>query len=492
MSLPQHSPQDALTEKSHAQIVADDMFLVAFEATSDSSNPKDWPLLRKWAVTSVLSVTGFNRIMVSTIMAPALPYMSRELQMDSVESLMALSVYLLATAVGPLLIGPASELYGRAPILHSTNVWFFIWNLVCGFAHNKATLIASRLLAGLGASAIYSLGNGVLGDVWPPHQRGRSMGIYQLIPLLGAAVGPILGGFIVAHTTWRWIFWSTSALQAVAIAFSFLVFRETYAPTILEAKASQLRKSTGDDRYHTQTSWATAGVPFSSVVLDSLSRPLRLLLFHPVIQIQTLLSGWNYGLLYLVLATYSSLWTGHYHQSVSSSGLHYLAMCLGEIFGAQIGGFLMDRLYRYLASKHAPAEPKAEFHIPLMTPAYIMAASGLLIYGWTAHYLRPWPVVDIGAFLLTFGMTVSGQVINSYVIDSYPDHVASASAAAQLVRSLTAFGFPLFGPAMFGGLGYGWSNTLLASISLVLGLPSTMLLWRCGSKLRERILGSSG
>lgn len=466
-------------------------FFVAFEKPHDATNPRDWKPWRKWAVTSVLSVTGFNRIMVSTIMAPALSHISHDLHMDPVESLMALSVYLLTTAFGPLLIAPASELYGRTPVLHTTNVWFFVWNLVCGFANNKNTLMTSRLLAGLGASAIYSLGTGVLGDVWPPKQRGRSMALYQLIPLLGAAVGPIVGGCIVAATTWRWIFWSTSILQAVAIVFAFLIFHETHAPTILEKKAAQRRKSTGDKRYHTYISILTQGQSFSSVLLMHLTRPFRLLALHPIIQIQTLLSGYNYGLLYLVLATYSSLWTNRYHDSVSSSGLHYLAMCFGEVIGSQVGGFLMDRIYHLLSKRSASEDQEqAEFHIPLMAPAYLLTAIGLLLYGWTAQFLLTWPVVDAGALILTFGMTVAGQVINAYVIDAYPDHVASASAAAQFVRSLTAFSFPLFAPAAFEHLGYGWTNTMLAGVALLFGLPATMLLWSHGGQLRSRARSS--
>jgi MFS family permease len=152
-------------------------------------SPKDWPTVKKWTVTDVLSATGFNRIMVSTIMAPALSTIALELDMNSAESVMALSIYLLATAFGPLLIGPLSEIYGRAPILHFSNVWFLVWNIVCGFAKTKETLIAARFLAGFGASAIYALAGGVLGDIWRPEQRGKSLGVYLLIPLLGAAVG---------------------------------------------------------------------------------------------------------------------------------------------------------------------------------------------------------------------------------------------------------------------------------------------------------------
>ena len=160
-----------------------------------------WSNSKKWTVTDVLSATGFNRIMVSTIMAPALPTIAQELNMSSIEAVMALSAYMLATAFGPLVIAPLSEIYGRKPILHFSNIWFLIWNLVCGFANSKGLLIAARFLAGFGASAIYALAGGVLGDVWRPEQRGRSLGIYLLIPLLGAAIGPIIGGYMAGRAT---------------------------------------------------------------------------------------------------------------------------------------------------------------------------------------------------------------------------------------------------------------------------------------------------
>ena len=56
----------------------EDTFLVAFTKPFDAENPQDWPALKKWMQTSVLSATGFNRIMVSTIMAPALTIMVRK------------------------------------------------------------------------------------------------------------------------------------------------------------------------------------------------------------------------------------------------------------------------------------------------------------------------------------------------------------------------------------------------------------------------------
>ena len=166
-----------------------DPYLVTFAEPYDAENPKDWPASRKWAVTDVLSATGFNRILVSTIMAPALSTIGKELDMSPTESALSLSIYVLATAFGPLFIGPLSEIYGRKVILHASNVWFLIWNITCAFVTTKELLIAARFLAGFGASAIYALGGGVLGDIWRPEERGRSLGAYLLIPLLGAAVG---------------------------------------------------------------------------------------------------------------------------------------------------------------------------------------------------------------------------------------------------------------------------------------------------------------
>jgi multidrug resistance protein len=197
-------------------------------------------------VTTILSATGFNRIVVSTIMAPALPAMAAELAMSPTQAALSLSIYLLATAFGPLVMGPLSEMYGRQVVLHASNVWFVAFNLLCGFATSKEVLIAARLFTGLGASAIYSLGGGVLGDVWSAEQRGKSLGTYLAIPLVAVAVGPIIGGVITARADWRWMFWATSVFQGVSIVVCCFTFHETSAEVILRRRAARLRRTTGD------------------------------------------------------------------------------------------------------------------------------------------------------------------------------------------------------------------------------------------------------
>ena len=414
------------------------------------------------------------------MMAPAIDTIAVELNMSTTESTMALSVYLLATAFGPLVIGPLSEIYGRKSIFHVTNAWFLVWNLACGFANSKGLLISARLLAGFGASAVYSLGYGVLGDVWSKEQRGRTLSLYLLVPLTGSAVGPIVGGFIVEYSTWRWMFWATTIFQVILVLSSMLMFYESYAPVLLRHRAEKLRKETGDSRFYAENERREYGRSASWKLGRSLSRPLRLLAFHPIIQIQAILEGINYGLLYFSLASFSSLHVAAYGESVAISGLHYIAICVGTISGAQLCGPLMDWVYKRLITR-AGDDRAPELRIPLMLPGAFFTPVGFLLYGWAAQYRLFWLTVDIGATLLSAGMQIFDTALGAYVMDAYPEHIGSASAATQVLRSLMAFAFPLFSNRLYDALGYGWGNSLLAFLSITIALPATGILWRYGA-----------
>ncbi|KAH8906153.1 MFS general substrate transporter [Coniochaeta sp. PMI_546] len=461
-----------------------DPYIVAFAEPYDKDNPIQWPNRRKWVVTNILSATGFNRIVVSTIMAPALPVIAAELNMSPTQSALSLSIYLLATAFGPIVIGPLSEMYGRQVVLHTSNIWFVAWNLACGFATTKEILIVSRLFTGLGASAIYSLGGGVLGDVWPPEQRGKSLGTYLAIPLIAVAVGPIIGGVITARADWRWMFWATSIFQGVSIIICFFTFHETSATVILRRRASRLGRETGDKQYMTLEERLDRELSLTAVLSRAFGRPLRLLAFHRIIQLTSVISAINYGLLYVVLSSFADVVMSQYNLSIELGGLHYIACALGEIVGSQLGGRLMDMLYRRTIKRNGRHEPEAR--LPLTYPGAALGSLGLVMFGWAAQYHVHWIVVDIGAFIFTFGLQVSGMPVQAYVIDVYADFTSSALSATQFGRSLAAFLFPLFAPSLYKSLGYGWGNTTIALVGIAAGIIPPFLLWKYGARIRAK------
>ncbi len=230
-----------------------DPLLVTWDGPDDPENPKNWRLRRKWAACFVVSAFTFISPVSSSMVAPALPAIGRDLGIhDEFLLSMVLSIFVLAYAVGPLFLGPLSEIYGRTIVLQLTNLVYLLFNLVCGFSKNKVQLLVFRFLSGFGGSAPLAIGGAVLGDCFRPEQRGLAIGIYSLMPLLGPAVGPVAGGFISEATTWRWIFWSTTMFDAMVQVVGLLFLQETYAPVLLQRKAAKLRKSTGEQGYYTR------------------------------------------------------------------------------------------------------------------------------------------------------------------------------------------------------------------------------------------------
>lgn len=137
---------------STAESTTDTMLATSW--TVDVDNPHNWHPSRKYAMTFLLSALSFNTLMSSTMVAPALSKISKDLGiMQDSRTQLVLSIYVLAYAAGYFFWAPLSEVYGRRKILHIANAWFFIWNMVCGFAPNEATITVGRLFSGAGAAA---------------------------------------------------------------------------------------------------------------------------------------------------------------------------------------------------------------------------------------------------------------------------------------------------------------------------------------------------
>ncbi|KXH49664.1 major facilitator superfamily transporter [Colletotrichum nymphaeae SA-01] len=480
-------------EKTPTTRAVRDPNLVTWDGPNDPGNPKQWSMKRKWAAVFCISCFTLLSPVSSSMVAPALEAIGSDLNItSSFEKALALSIFVLAYAVGPLAWGPLSELYGRVIVLQLTNLFYMFFNLGCGLAQTKSQMIAFRFLAGLGGSAPLAIGGGVLGDLFEAEQRGKAISIYSLMPLLGPAIGPIAGGFITQNTTWRWIFYSTTILTAVIQSIGFFVLQETFAPVLLTRRKKRLIKETGNTALHTdfdhpdRTIARTLGIAFT--------RPFRLLGTQPLVQCLALYMMYLYGLMYLVLSTFPTLWTGEYGESVGISGLNYISLGLGFFIGAQTCAPLQDRIYAALKRRYVPdgGPGRPEFRVPMMIPGAVLVPMGLIIYGWTSQYHTHWIWPNIGATLFSAGVIIGFQCIQGFLVDTYTRYAASAVAAATVLRSLAGFGFPLFAPSLYNKLDYGWGNTLLALLGVAIGWPGPLLLWKFGPRLRKKSQYAAG
>lgn len=135
------------------------------------------------------------------------------------------TAYLLASTVVVPLYGKFGDLYGRKRVLQVAIVLFLLGSVLCGAAQNMTELVLLRALQGLGGGGLMVVAMAAIGDVIPPAERGRYQGLFGGVFGLATVVGPLAGGFLVEHLSWRWIFYINVPLGLLALLVIGAVFR---------------------------------------------------------------------------------------------------------------------------------------------------------------------------------------------------------------------------------------------------------------------------
>lgn len=486
-------------------------------------DPKAWSTGKKWAVAIIVSCYGLIIPSTAAMVVPAFTQISRDLDISGDgEVQLVMSVFLLGWGIGPILVAPLSEVYGRRLLLNAGHTLFLVTNTLCGLTSNKSHFMFLRFLSGLFGSGPMSvrtfilhtvdayadhhqIGAGVLSDLWHKEERGLSLSIYALGPLAGPAIGPIAAGYIVEVSSWRWIFFCASTFAFIMLVFGYFLLHETFQPVLLQRKKQRLIANgipvEGGDK-------ATKGKTLSSLK-DELKRPFILLGTQPIVQVVALFMGFLFGLNQLTIATFETLWEQRYGLPPRVASLHYAFIAAGLTIGSQVGGRTNDKvrplppllssppltplpqIYAHLKrTRNSPGTP--EFRCPLMLAVALLLPLGQLLYGWSAQAVLPWYLPDLGVTLFSTAIIVGYQCIQAYVIDCYPVYAASAMGSLTVLRSLGGFVFPAVAPALYRALGYGWASTLIAGVSAVVGVAAPVVLWRWGPRLRARSLYAAG
>ena len=164
-----------------------------------------------------------------TLLATATPVISRELGGLRDTSWLAVA-YLLASVITVPLYGSFGDRFGRRRVLSFAIVLFGLGSLACGAAPTLGLLVAARVLQGLGGGGLMTLSQALIGEVVAPRLRARNQSYFAIIFTLASVGGPVIGGLVVHHASWRWLFLVNLPLCAVAVW--------------------RLRTMIGDDRLH--------------------------------------------------------------------------------------------------------------------------------------------------------------------------------------------------------------------------------------------------
>ncbi|KAJ6089521.1 hypothetical protein N7467_004737 [Penicillium canescens] len=438
--------------------------VVDWDGPDDPEKPVNWPRSKKNQILGAVCLMRFTTPLASSMMAPALLQIENEFRSSSMVMNFAVSIYIIGFGLGPLVLAPLSEIYGRNKIYHAGNVLFTICTACCGISPNATSLLIFRLLSGVMGGAPLTNGGGTIADLIPSNERGFIMSVFSLAMLLAPVLGPVAGGFLSEAADWRWIFWLLTIMSAITAIVGFIFLRETYAPTLLERKASRLRKKTGNPDIQAASK---SPLPLQQLIFLAIMRPMKLLCTSPVSIVMALYMGLIYGIIYLLFTSYTVVFQHQYGFSQGVAGLAYLGMGLGCATQLFLGHY-SDKLHTKLTQRNGVE--RAEYHLLMLIPAAFALPVGLIIYGWTAQYHIHWIVPIFGTFFIGVGFSGSMTSVQTYLVGAFTAYSASALAANNLVRSIIGGVVPLSGPGMYGKLGLGWGNTLLALLAMVFGL----------------------
>lgn len=151
-----------------------------------------------------------SSILVSMMLAPSVPQVLQDFRPNGGDKSLgsfAVTVYILGFCIGPLVIAPLTDIYGRTVIFCASSLFLSVFTLACAFSPSLETLIMFRFFAGCFSGAPMAIGGAIVTDMYEPGSRREiPMAIYSVGTMMGPTLGPVFGGLITGTLGWRWVF----------------------------------------------------------------------------------------------------------------------------------------------------------------------------------------------------------------------------------------------------------------------------------------------
>ncbi|EGN92061.1 hypothetical protein SERLA73DRAFT_191634 [Serpula lacrymans var. lacrymans S7.3] len=465
-------------EKIPTPLDAMDPYLVLLEPTDD---PQNMSSCRRWLAVLVISSASLCVTCASSIAAFTEDGVAQTFGVSHEVTILGISLFVVGLGLGPLLVGPLSEVYGRNVVYRMSYAFFFIFSFPIAFAPDIAVFLVFRFITGLCGAAFLSVAGGSVSDMFSNATVATPMAVYTLSPFIGPVLGPLIGGFINQNIDWRWTYrvllcWIFGELIAL-----LLLVPETYVPVILKRKASKMRKLTGDPKFYAPLDRRDGSL--LSAILFSCYKPFQLLLFD---RMALLLDTWNallLGILYLAFQAFPIIFETNHGFNVQSTGLTFLGIGIGMLVGISSQPF-WNRLYARIAAENN-GNPPPEMRLLMGQVGGILVPIGLFWLAFTTYPHVHWIAPIIASIPFGTGVYFVFTSTFTYLVTAYRPIAASAMASNSALRSAFAAAFPLFAGAMYDRLGTVGATALLAGLTTLMA-PLPFIFYRIGARLRQK------
>ncbi|WP_342107185.1 DHA2 family efflux MFS transporter permease subunit [Methylobacterium sp. SI9] len=182
------------------------------------------PAYNPWLIAITVTLAAFMEILDTTIVNVALPYIAGSLAASGDEATYTLTAYLVANAIVLTIAGWLSDTIGRKRYFLVCIAMFTVSSFLCGISQSLGQIIVFRLMQGFFGGGLQPSQQAIILDTFPPAKRGAAFGVTAVATIVAPVLGPTLGGYLIEHLDWRWIFFVNVPVGIVAvIANAFLV-----------------------------------------------------------------------------------------------------------------------------------------------------------------------------------------------------------------------------------------------------------------------------
>lgn len=280
---------------------------------------------------------------------------------------------------------------------------------------------------------------------------------------------------------WRWIFWVLTIVCAVNTIAGWIFLRETYAPSILARRKQMREKDEGSPGKYTYQGEDLR--PLWRKLLRSFGRPLRIL-FQPIVFTMSTYQAIIFSTTYSLYTNFQPIYQDEYGFNTEQVGLLYLGPGLGFLTAVW---FLVPRIdtVRNMLARRNGGKGLPEYRLPLANIGSVLIPIGLFWFAWSVQLHVFWFWTILATFFYGLGQVMILNTTTNYYIDSFEKYSASAIAAGAVFRSVIGGIVPLFAPALFEDLGYGWGISVFGFLALAIA-PAPIIFYFFGARVRER------
>lgn len=544
LSTPQDTPQVEYVPRENRRGV-----LLSWSVIPEATNARLYLRAIKLTIVFVVAFAAVSGPMGTSILLPAIDDLTESLHTTTTLANVTVGVYLVSLGVFPLWWSSLCERIGRRTVYVISFLWFFVFSIACAVAPNVGALVALRLLAGVGGSAVQACGAGTIADLYVQEERGQALGLFYLGPLVGPFLSPIIGGLVAEKWGWRATMWVMVIVCGLNVLTILFLLPETLLKDVdlaalkkhivtnvmdqesthekdfesnLDRIATDLSQTTSMRRFtlldetpvdalmpavsrHTtaQSTYSRAVIQkelsrvqsemvehqsWPSILYDIFIRPLHSLVFfgYPPVSLAIVFSGVSFaGIYFLNIAVSTQYSRPPYNFKTVIVGLMYIPNSVTYFIASFFGGRWNDRLLKRAAAKNNG----------ILTPESRISWNAVLaiclypplclIFGWCMDKHTFWVFPLIGTALFGLSSMLTIGIVVTYLVDILPGRGTTGIALNNLCRQLLAATGVFVTEPLIQALGVGVLFSIYTGLFLVTALL-LLHLKRHGELYREK------